>query len=108
MKGEWYLGFNAEQGGEPDEVVGGDQYQGFIWQDGGGSYMADTIAIEEEDAAERVVALLNEQRAEITTLGRDLIAANTLRQQDTERRHAAERRLRAIEAAQVEGYGYAD
>ncbi len=60
-----------------------------------GWFSAGHVNVECED----LISLLDEidqLKAEKYTLGKDLIAANTLRQQETDRRHDAEQKLRAV------------
>ena len=56
----WHLDYGTAIGGMPDEIVGGDTYQGYIWpSDGAGLH----YGVEDEDDAEAIVELLNDREA---------------------------------------------
>ena len=57
---KWHLDYGTQVGGEWDEVVGGNRYQGYIWEDepAGARYL-----IEDEDTAEAIVELLSDREA---------------------------------------------
>ena len=67
---KWHLDYGTAVGGMPDEVVGGDTYQGYIWED---DYGGARYAIEDEDDAQAIVELLNDREA-LRAVVRDLLA----------------------------------